>query len=310
MNTFWSIVIGVSIGILLFFLCLLVKFCFFNERNRQNLKKESESGLQRTTTPLLQRDLQFEGSSQFNVESEFRTWNKSQRNTFDRQFESPLKDSYSTKLEVENQSWHRKDESEAVPKKSIHKKAVPKKAVPKKAVPKKAVPKKTVPKKTVLKKVLELENQNKHRTKKSKALSFPKPQTHISDKKVLKVKRLDKVKVPNILRMKHISKPPVTQKIAKDLSKKRKQKIFTNTVFEDPKGLIHAKVLNSDWKKGREVFVSEKKLITFQCKKNQKTSDWTTQKLEPRHALFAKNFHLLSEFREYDEVNFVCDVEE
>ena len=122
MNTFWSVVIGVSVGILLFSLCLLVKFCCCNGRNRQNLYKDSESGLRRTTTPLLQRDRQLEGSSQFNVETEFRSWKKSQINTFDRQFESLLKDSYATKLEVENQNRHRRDESEAVPKKSIAKK--------------------------------------------------------------------------------------------------------------------------------------------------------------------------------------------
>ena len=162
---------------------------------------------------------------------------------------------------------------------------------------------------------MQVENQDKHRTKKSKVLSCPKPQTHISDKRVLRVKRLAKVKVPDILREKHIAKPPVNLKIARDLSKKRKQscnktKINANTVFEDPKGLVKSKVLNHDWKKTRVIFVSEKKLKTFQCKKNRKTSDWTAQKLEPHHALFAEDFHLLKEFLEYDKVNFVCDVEE
>ena len=304
MNTFWSVVIGVSAGILLFFLCLLVKFCCCNGRNRQNYNKEdSESGLQGTKIPLLQRDHQFVGSSQFNVEREFRR---------DESRAVPKKP-VPTKVVPKK----------AVPKKAIPKKAVPKEAVtkntiPKKPVPKKAVPKKAVPNKTVPKKVLQVENQDKHRTKKSKALSFPKPQTHISDKKVLKVKRLAKMKVPDVLREKHIAKPPVNLKIAIDLSEKRKQscnktKINANTVFEDPKGLVKSKVLNHDWKKGQVIFVSEKKLKTFQCKKNQKTSDWTAQEIEPRHALFegkAKSYHLLKEFLEYDEVNFVCDVEE
>ena len=74
-------------------------------------------------------------------------------------------------------------------------------------------------------------------------------------------------------------------------------------------------MLNHDWKKvdGQVIFVSDKKLKTFRCKKTRRTGDWTAQKLEPRHALFAskaKSFHLLKEFLEYDEVNFVCDVEE
>ena len=144
----------------------------------------------------------------------------------------------------------------------------------------------------------------------------PKPKTQISDKRVLTVEILEKVKVPDILREKHIAKPPVTLKIAKDLSKIRKQScnkpggIDTNTVFEDPKVLVMSKVLSHDWKKGQVIFVSEKKLKTFQCKKNQETGDWTPQEIEPRHALFAKDFHLLKEFLQYDEVNFICDVEE
>ena len=289
MKILWIIVICASVVVLLVFLCLFAKFCCSIERKRakDNLRREREFGFQQASTRLLQREHQFQGSTQFNVESDYRSWNKPQTNSFDNQFQSPLKYSYPTKLPVESQNHrHPRNTSRTIPKQ-----------------------------------VVQVGDQKKHQTKKSRTRSCPRPQSHFSDKRVLKVKRLAKVAVPDILREKHISKTPVTQKIAKDLSKKRKQschetgEIFTNTVFDNPKVLVKSKVLNHDWNKshGQVIFVSEKKLKTFQCKKNQKTSDWTTQEIEPRHALFAskaKSFHLLKEFLEYDEVNFMCDVEE
>ena len=134
------------------------------------------------------------------------------------------------------------------------------------------------------------------------------------------------VKVPIILLDKHIVKPPITQRKAKDLSEKRKQsclesgEVFTNTVFEGPKFLVKCKVLqqqqqnqNRERFHGQVILVSEKKLKTYQCKKNRETSDWTAQEIQPHHAFFAgksKNFHLLKEFRDFDHVNFVTDNEE
>ena len=287
MKFLWIVVIAICVVVLLVLL-YLVNYCCRNNRNGQNIKKEREIKFEQASTRLFQRERQFEGPSyvgpsQFNVESEYRSWNKPQTKVFNPQFQSELKYSYTPKLQPENQNRH---ESRANPKK-----------------------------------VSKVEDQKKHRTQTSRARSCPRPQSHFSDKRVLKVKRLAKVAVPDILREKHIAKTPVTQKIAKDLSKKRKQschetgEIFTNTVFDNPKVLVKSKVLNHDWNKshGQVIFVSEKKLKTFQCKKNQKTSDWTAQEIEPRHALFAskaKSFHLLKEFLEYDEVNFVCDVEE
>ena len=286
MKILWIIVICVSVVVLLVFLCLFAKFCCSIERkrNQDKLRREREIGFQQASTRLFQREHQFQGLTQFNVESDYRSWNKAQTKSFDNQFQSPLKYSYPTKLPVESQNHrHPRNESRTIPKQVVQAK--------------------------------------EHQTKKSRARSCPRPQSHFSDKRVLKVKRLAKVAVPDILREKHIAKTPVTQKIATDLSKKRKQschetgEIFTNTVFDNPKVLVKSKVLNHDWNKshGQVIFVSEKKLKTFQCKKNQKTSDWTAQEIEPRHALFAskaKSFHLLKEFLEYDEVNFVCDVEE
>ena len=280
MKILWIIVICVSVVVvLLVFLCLFAKFCCYKERKRTKDKLRREQEL----TRLLQRERQFEGPSQFNVESDlYHSWDKSPTKNVDPQFQSQLKYSYTPKLHVENRNRHHRNESRAIPKK--------------------------------------VEDEIKHQTKKSR--SCPKTKTPpISDKRVLKVKRLAKVKVPGILRGKHIAKRPLTEKKAKDLSEKRQQsclktgEISTNTVFEDPKGLIKSKVLNHDWKNfpGQVIYVSEKKLKTFQCKKKKKTSDWTAHEIEPRHALFAskaKNFHLLKEFLDYDEVNFVCDVEE
>ena len=282
MKFLWIVVIAICVVVLLVLLYLLT-YCCRSNRNEQNNNIEREQA----STRLFQRERQFEGPSQFNVESEYRSWNKPQTSSLDNQFQSPLKYSYPTRLPVESQNHrHPRNESRTIPKQ-----------------------------------VVQAVDKKKHQAKKSRARSCPRPQSHFSDKRVLKVKRLAKVAVPDILREKHISKTPVTQKIAKDLSKKRKQschetgEIFTNTVFDNPKVLVKSKVLNHNWNKshGQVIFVSEKKLKTFQCKKNQKTSDWTAQEIEPRHALFAskaKSFHLLKEFQEYDEVNFVCDVEE
>ena len=191
MKILWIIVICASVVVLLVFLCLFAKFCCSIERKRakDNLRREREFGFQQASTRLLQREHQFQGSTQFNVESDYRSWNKPQTNSFDNQFQSPLKYSYPTKLPVESQNHrHPRNTSRTIPKQ-----------------------------------VVQVGDQKKHQTKKSRTRSCPRPQSHFSDKRVLKVKRLAKVAVPDILREKHIAKPPVNLKIARDLSKKRKQ---------------------------------------------------------------------------------------
>ena len=143
-------------------------------------------------------------------------------------------------------------------------------------------------------------------------------QIHAPKRKVLEVKILDKVSVPNILYEKHISKQQLTTKIAIDLSQNRKQsdpktgEIFTNTVFENPKRLVKCKVLNQKNFLSQVIFVSEEMLKSFKCKKDQKTREWSAKENEQCYAVFAgknRNFHLLTEFLGYD-VKFVCNAEE
>ena len=46
----------------------------------------------------------------------------------------------------------------------------------------------------------------------------------------------------------------------------------------------------------------------IQSKKDKKTSVWSAEKIEPRHAMFAvkaENFHMLTEFLSYDEIKFI-----
>ena len=145
-------------------------------------------------------------------------------------------------------------------------------------------------------------------------------QIHVPKRKVLEVRILDKVNVPDVLYEKHIAKEQVTMKIAIDLSQNRKQsdpksgEIFTNTVFENPKRLVKCKVLKHDRKNfhSQVIFVSEEMLKSFECKKDKKNREWSAKNNEKCYAVFAsknKNFHLLTEFLGYD-VKFVCDAEE
>ena len=87
--------------------------------------------------------------------------------------------------------------------------------------------------------------------------------------------------------------------------------VVKNHVFEDPKVLIRARVIDPSWKKyhNKVIFVSEQKLKAIQSEKDKKTSKWTAEKIEPCHAMFAdktENYHLLTELLSYDEIKFIC----
>ena len=141
-------------------------------------------------------------------------------------------------------------------------------------------------------------------------------------KKVLKLQRVEGVKevekLPKFILDKHIARLPLTENRAIFMSRNRKQScletgkmVVKNHVFEDPKVLIKARVIDPSWKKyhNKVIFVSEQKLKAIQSEKDEKTSDWTAKEIDPRHAMFAdkdKNFHLLTEFLSYDEIKFIC----
>ena len=64
---------------------------------------------------------------------------------------------------------------------------------------------------------------------------------------------------------------------------------------------------------GKAIVVSQYKLNTIQCKKNRQTNDWTAQNIGQRFALFAgeaKNYHLIKDFLDFDNLIFVDDNEE
>ena len=141
-------------------------------------------------------------------------------------------------------------------------------------------------------------------------------------KRVLKLQRVEGVKLveklPKFIVDKHISLFPLDEDRAIYLSNKRKQfcsetgkMVVKNHVFEDPKVLIMARVIDPTWKKfhNKVILVSEQKLKAIQSEKDKKTSDWTAKEIDPRHAMFAdktENFHLLTEFLSYDEIKFIC----
>ena len=112
MKFLWIVVIAICVVVLLVLLYLLT-YCCRSNRNEQNNNIEREQA----STRLFQRERQFEGPSQFNVESEYRSWNKPQTSSLDNQFQSPLKYSYPTRLPVESQNHrHPRNESRTIPK--------------------------------------------------------------------------------------------------------------------------------------------------------------------------------------------------
>ena len=137
-------------------------------------------------------------------------------------------------------------------------------------------------------------------------------------KRVLKLQRVGVMKeIHDLIVEKHISKFPLDEDRAIYLSNKRKQfssetgkMVVKNHVFDDPKVLIKAIVIDPSWEKyyNKEIYVSEKKLNAIQSEKDKKTKNWTAKEIDPRHAMFAdktENFHLLTEFLSYDEIEFV-----
>ena len=150
-----------------------------------------------------------------------------------------------------------------------------------------------------------------------------KIETEHFPKKVLKLQRTGVMKEKELHKNyliveKHISLFPLDEDRALYLSNNRKQftsetgkMVVKNHVFEDPKVLIKAIVVDPTWKEcyNKEIFVSKQKLKLIQSEKDKKTSNWTAKEIDPRHAMFAdksENFHLLTEFLSYDEIKFVA----
>ena len=150
---------------------------------------------------------------------------------------------------------------------------------------------------------------------------YPYIETGDFPKKVLKLQRLQGVKevkeLPQFILDKHIALHPLTENKAILKSRNRKQyclktgnMVVKNHVFENPEVLIKAIVTDPSWKKyyNKEIYVSAEKLKLIQSEKDKKTSVWTAKEIDPRHAMFAdkdKNYHLLTEFLNYDEIKFV-----
>ena len=138
-------------------------------------------------------------------------------------------------------------------------------------------------------------------------------------KRILKLQRLERPmeKLHHLIVDKHISVLPLDEDRAIHLSNKRKQfcsdtgnMVIKNHVFENPKVLIRARVIDPSWEKyyNKVIYVSKQKLKLIQSEKDIKTSDWTAKEIDPRHAMFAdktENYHLLTEFLSYDEIKFV-----